>query len=209
MIIASENLFFEYDNKAQFSYPDFKLKEKETLLVLGKSGVGKTTLLHLLAGFVEPKQGEINLLSEPFSSLNKSKRDKKRGNLIGIVFQKPHLINALNAHENVIVAAKASSSTIDKAYIDSLFLELNITEQQFKYPNTLSVGEQQRVSIARALANKPKLLLADEPTSALDDENCNAVINLLLKAAEINESALVIVTHDNRLKTKIKNHIEL
>lgn len=209
MIIASENLFFKYDDKAQFSYPDFKLKEKETLLVLGKSGVGKTTLLHLLAGFVEPKQGEINLLSAPFSSLNQSKRDKKRGNLIGIVFQKPHLINALNAHENVIVAAKASSSTIDRAYIDSLFLELNITEQQFKYPNTLSVGEQQRVSIARALANKPKLLLADEPTSALDDENCNAVINLLLKAAEINESALVIVTHDNRLKTKIKNHIEL
>lgn len=209
MIIASENLFFEYDDKAQFSYPDFKLKEKETLLVLGKSGVGKTTLLHLLAGFIEPKQGEITLLSEPFSSLHQGKRDKKRANSIGIIFQKPHLINALNAHENVIVAAKASSSTIDKAYIDSLFLELNIIEQQFKYPNTLSVGEQQRVNIARALANQPKLLLADEPTSALDDENCDAVINLLLKAAEINKSALVIVTHDNRLKMKIKNHIEL
>lgn len=209
MILASENLFFKYDDKAQFSYPDFKLREKETLLVLGKSGVGKTTLLHLLAGFIEPKQGKINLLSGSFSGLIKGKRDKKRGNSIGIVFQKPHLINALNANDNVVVAAKSSSSEIDNAYIDSLFSELNIAEQQYKYPNTLSVGEQQRVNIARALANKPKLLLADEPTSALDDENCDAVINLLLKVAEINKSALVVVTHDNRLKEKIKNHIEL
>ena len=209
MILASENLFFNYDDKAKFSYPDFKLKEKETLLVLGKSGVGKTTLLHLLAGFIEPKQGSIELLSKSFSSLNQRKRDSERGKSIGIIFQKPHLINALSSHDNVVIAAKASSSIIEKAYIDSLFSELNISEQQHKYPNTLSVGEEQRVNIARALANKPKLLLADEPTSALDDENCDAVIELLLKAAEINESALVIVTHDNRLKEKIKNHIEL
>jgi putative ABC transport system ATP-binding protein len=209
VILASENLFFNYDDKAKFSYPDFKLKEKETLLVLGKSGVGKTTLLHLLAGFIEPKQGLIELLSKSFSSLNQRKRDSKRGKSVGIIFQKPHLINALSSHDNVVIAAKASSSIIDKAYIDSLFSELNISEQQYKYPNTLSVGEQQRVNIARALANKPKLLLADEPTSALDDENCDAVIDLLLKAAEINESALVIVTHDNRLKSKFKNQIEL
>jgi len=209
VILASENLFFKYDGKAQFSYPDFKLKEKETLLVLGKSGVGKTTLLHLLAGFIKPNQGSIELLSESFSNLNNRKRDDKRGKSIGIIFQKPHLINALSSHDNVVIAAKASSSLVDKAYIDSLFSELNISEQQYKYPNTLSVGEQQRVNIARALANKPKLLLADEPTSALDDENCDTVINLLLKAAEINKSALVIVTHDNRLKAKIKNHIEL
>ncbi len=209
MILASENLYLNYNDKAQFSYPDFKLKEKETLLVLGKSGVGKTTLLHLLAGFIKPKKGCIKLNSEPFSDLSQRKRDSKRGNSIGIVFQKPHLINALNAYDNVVIAVKASSSFIDKVYIDSLFSELNISEQQYKYPNTLSVGEQQRVNIARALANKPKLLLADEPTSALDDENCDAVINLLLKAAEINNSALVIVTHDNRLKAKIKNYIEL
>lgn len=209
MILASESLFFIYDDKTQFSYPDIKLKEKETLLVLGKSGVGKTTLLHLLAGFIVPKQGSVQLLSHPFSKLIQRKRDAKRGKSIGIIFQKPHLINALSSHDNAVIAAKASASDFDKAYIDLLFSELNISEQQYKYPSNLSVGEQQRVNIARALANKPKLLLADEPTSALDDENCDAVIELLLKAAEINESALVIVTHDNRLKEKFKNQIEL
>lgn len=209
MILASENLFFNYNDKAKFSYPDFKLKEKETLLVLGKSGVGKTTLLHLLAGFIKPKQGTIDLLSEPFSSLSTRLRDRKRGESIGIIFQKPYLINALSSHDNVVIAAKSSSNEIDSAYINVLFTELNITEQQHKRPSKLSVGEQQRVNIARALANKPKLLLADEPTSALDDENCDAVIELLLKAAEINKSALVIVTHDNRLKEKFKNQIEL
>ena len=209
MILASENLFFTYDDKTSFSYPDIKLKEKETLLVLGKSGVGKTTLLHLLAGFLDPKQGFVELLANPFSVLNQRKRDVKRGMSIGIIFQKPHLINALSSHDNVVIAAKASASAVDKTYIDSLFSELNISNQQNKYPNELSVGEQQRVNIARALANKPKLLLADEPTSALDDENCDAVIELLQKAADLNESALVIVTHDKRLKAKFKNQMEL
>ncbi len=183
--------------------------EKEQLLVLGSSGVGKSTLLHLLGGLLTIKHGSIELDGQDMTQLANEKLDRFRGEKIGIVFQKNHFIASLSVMENLKVAQYFSNKKEDEAKCMSLLERLNIADKAYKSINTLSEGQKQRVAIARALANNPKLLLADEPTSALDDDNCKEVITLLEEQAEITGAALVIVTHDARLKDIIPNQITL
>lgn len=209
MILATEKLRFGYDDKVQFSYPDIQINKNEELLLLGKSGSGKTTLLHLLSGFLKPSSGSIQLLGEKFSNLSTAQKDKFRGKHIGMVFQKPHLIKAISAINNIKVAAKASGIPLEVDYYEHLLDVLDVIDKKNMVPGRLSLGEQQRVNIARALACHPQLIFADEPTSALDDENCDRVFDILLKVKEINHSALMIVTHDNRLTSKVKTHVHL
>ena len=206
-MLETKNLRFKYDDDSVLSFPDIKTS-KENLLILGASGVGKTTFLHLLSGLLKPLEGEIDLIGTTISKLTMTEMDRFRGKNIGIVFQKPHFINSLTVKENLQLAQYISKK-IDKTRINSLLESLGIEDKANKKTLNLSQGEKQRVAIALAIVNSPKLILADEPTSSLDDLNCDKVINLLKNQAAKYKAKLIIITHDYRLKKHFKNTLSL
>ena len=206
-MLETKNLRFKYDADSELSFPDIKTS-KENLLILGASGIGKTTFLHLLSGLLKPLEGEIDLIGTPISKLTMSEMDRFRGKNIGIVFQKPHFINSLTVKENLQLAQYISKK-IDKTRISSLLESLGIEDKANKKTLNLSQGEKQRVAIELAIVNSPKLILADEPTSSLDDLNCDKVINLLKNQAAKYKAKLIIITHDYRLKKHFKNTLSL
>ena len=207
-MIKTESLKFSYDEKKYFDFPDINLDSGENLLIIGNSGIGKTTLLHLLAGILKPGSGSISISGLDISKFSDTELDKFRGDNIGIVFQKPHFISSLTINENLKLAQYLSPSKISgdaKKILESL----NIKDKYQQKPNQLSEGEKQRASIALALINYPSLILADEPTSSLDDFNCNNVIKLLKKQAKDHKAQLIVITHDARLKKHFKNNLNL
>jgi putative ABC transport system ATP-binding protein len=208
-MLETKNLSFFYNKDTQFSFPELKCNSSETLLITGNSGKGKTTLLHLLAGLLRPKKGEIILENTDISSLSERELDQFRGKNIGLILQQSHFIASLSVLENVVLASWLATGKKAVQKAEKLLEELDLVNQKHKLPSQLSIGQQQRVSIARALINQPKLLLADEPTSSLDDENAMVVANLLEKLAKEYHAALVIVTHDKRLKDKFSNQLNL
>ena len=207
-MISTKGLNFRYNEQASFSFPDINLGKDENLLIIGSSGIGKTTLLHLLAGLLESNSGSINLYGQDISKLTQHQIDKFRGQNIGIVFQKPHFVNSLTVKENLQLAQYLGNKKDQNRIIDILS-SLDILDKQNKKPKKLSQGEKQRASIAMAIVNSPKLILADEPTSSLDDENCDRVIKLLKKQASEFKAQLIVITHDNRLKKHFKKSIKL
>jgi len=208
-MLQTVSLFHQYKGTQRFDFPDINCNPSETILVLGKSGVGKTTLLHILAGILMPKGGEVHINNKSLYNLSGNQLDKFRGQNIGLVFQKPHFVQSISAEENLLLSQKVAGQPIDRKSVSNLFDKLNISGRKNAKAFQMSQGEQQRLSIARALINKPKVILADEPTSALDDDNCNNVISLLQQQAIDVNASLVIVTHDNRLKNIFSNYIEL
>jgi len=207
-MISTKGLNFKYNEQASFSFPDINLSKDENLLIIGSSGIGKTTLLHLLAGLLESNSGSINLYGQDISKLTQHQIDKFRGQNIGIVFQKPHFVNSLTVKENLQLAQYLGNKKDQNRIIDILS-SLDILDKENKKPKKLSQGEKQRASIAMAIVNSPKLILADEPTSSLDDENCDRVIKLLKKQASEFKAQLIVITHDNRLKKHFKKSIKL
>lgn len=207
MILKATSLQYTHPEQKPSIFPDVQVDSGESLLILGKSGSGKTTLLNLLAGLLDPTSGEVVLDGIKLSSISGQKLDLFRGKNIGIVFQKPHLIAALNVRQNLELTHFFSKKKGQE--ISLLLTELGIKEKENSSVLTLSEGEAQRVSIARALANSPKLILADEPTSSLDDENTEKVIQLLKAQAAKIGAALIIVTHDQRMKNHVSNFIEV
>ncbi len=207
-MIKTESLKFSYDGKKYFDFPDINLDSGENLLIIGNSGIGKTTLLHLLAGILKPESGSINISGTDISKFSDTELDKFRGDNIGIVFQKPHFISSLTINENLKLAQYLSPSKTSgdaKKILESL----NIKDKYQQKPNQLSEGEKQRASIALALINSPSLILADEPTSSLDDFNCDNVIKLLKTQAKDHKAQLIVITHDARLKKHFKNNLNL
>lgn len=207
-MIKTESLKFSYDGKKYFDFPDINLDSGENLLIIGNSGIGKTTLLHLLAGILKPESGSIIVSGTDISKFSDTELDKFRGDNIGIVFQKPHFISSLTINENLKLAKYLSPSKTSgdaKKILESL----NIKDKYQQKPNQLSEGEKQRASIALALINSPSLILADEPTSSLDDFNCDNVIKLLKKQAKDHKAQLIVITHDARLKKHFKNNLNL
>lgn len=208
-MLQTRALSFEYTPQKSFQFPDIQCSPKETLLILGQSGCGKTTLLHILAGLLRPKSGTVELAGTNLATLSGTALDAFRGKQIGVVFQQSHLIKALNVQENLQLAAYLSNQRQDAAKVQKMLASLNLSDKLYSAANQLSLGEQQRVAIARALINEPVLILADEPTSSLDDKNCEEVFNLLQAQAEAYNAGLVIVTHDIRLKEKVANQVIL
>ena len=207
-MIKTESLKFNYDGKKYFDFPDINLDSGENLLIIGNSGIGKTTLLHLLAGILKPESGSINISGTDISKFSDTELDKFRGDNIGIVFQKPHFISSLTINENLKLAqylSRSKTSGDAKKILESL----NIEDKYQQKPNQLSEGEKQRASIALALINSPNLILADEPTSSLDDFNCDNVIKLLKKQAKDHKAQLIVITHDARLKKHFKKNLNL
>jgi ABC-type lipoprotein export system ATPase subunit len=208
-MISTKNITFSYNKEQTFIMPDLFCQAGNTILVTGNSGKGKTTYLHILAGLLKPNSGEIIIDNKEISHLKGSKADKFRGKNIGVVFQKSHFIASLSVLENLEMASWLATGKKHKIRAKELLQKLDISEQAHKLPSQLSVGQQQRVSIARALMNEPKVLLADEPTSSLDDKNADNVIELLETLSKEYKTALIIVTHDNRIKEKFTNQITM
>ena len=207
-MIKTKGVEFNYDNQVFFKFQDIDLKSSENLLIIGSSGIGKTTLLHLLAGLLESSSGSIKLFEKELSDLSSHQLDKFRKNNIGIVFQRPHFVNSLTVKENLQLAQYIANKK-DNNRIENILKNLNIFDKSDKKTNQLSQGEKQRASIALAIVNSPKLILADEPTSSLDDINCDNVIKILKKQATDFGAQLIVITHDSRLKKHFKNSIEL
>lgn len=208
MLLTTE-LNFGYNSENKFRYPAMESNADKPLLITGKSGCGKTTLLHLLGGLLIPNNGNIKINDTDVTELSTAALDAFRGKQIGIIFQKPHFIASMNVWDNIVMSNYCSGKKEAAEHIRKITSHLNIDQLLHKPVLQLSQGEQQRVSIARAVSNKPSLLLADEPTSSLDDENAEQVIALLKQLSAIVSSTLVIVTHDERVKKHFTNTIQL
>lgn len=208
-MVSVSSLTYEYGSEKTLFFPDFAVEKGKSCLVLGNSGSGKTTLLHLLGGLLRIQQGRIQIEDLDISRISESQADKFRGKHIGFVFQKNHLIPALTVRKNLLMAAFLANLPQDENRVDEVLAQLGLWEKKNARVSELSQGQAQRAAIARAVLNKPDLILADEPTSALDDFNCERVISLLMNVSSQNQSTLVVATHDQRLKSIIPKQVQI
>jgi ABC-type lipoprotein export system ATPase subunit len=208
-MIEVSGLNYSYPGGKSIRFNDFSVRENEHWLLLGESGSGKTTLLHLLGGLLKSQGGKIEVKGINLAALSESELDRFRGQHYGFIFQKNHLIQSLSVKKNLLMAPFLAELKQDEKRVDIVLNQLGLAENKNSKINALSFGQAQRVAIARAVLNKPALILADEPTSALDDKNCERVVQLLLNVASQSGSTLIIATHDQRLKSKINNHIRI
>ena len=175
----------------------FELNDGEFVVVLGSSGAGKTTLLNLLGGMDNATEGEIILDGKSVTALNKRGLTEYRRNDVGFVFQFYNLMPNLTAKENVEIAVEICKDHLDP---DEVLKEVGLDERTNNFPAQLSGGEQQRVSIARAIAKNPKLLLCDEPTGALDYNTGKKILKLLHDVSRERNRLVIVVTHNSALK---------
>ena len=208
-MLAAKSIKYSYNSNNSFEFPDFCLESTEDLLIIGDSGVGKTTFLNILGGLLLPQSGSITLNETNYSDLSSKDLDKFRGKNIGIIFQSPYFVNNLNLMDNLLFSLFLSKNHQDKNVVIELLNQVGLKDKIYSKPNDLSQGEKQRASIALALVKKPNLILADEPTSSLDDNNCDLVVSLLKEQSQLSKCKLIIITHDARLKKHFKNSIKL
>ena len=206
MSITLHDLKFHYPKssaKSVLSIDAWHVSAKDKLFLHGPSGCGKSTLLNLISGVLSTSHGEINVLAEPLHHMNARQRDRFRANNIGYVFQQFNLIPYLSAIENIELAShfakKMAKARLIKN-IQTLLVRLALSETEWHKPvSQLSIGQQQRIAIARALINQPKLFIADEPTSSLDQQNTQQFMSLLMTLCDENDMTLLFVSHDTRL----------
>jgi len=209
-MIHTDNITFQYKNNNHiFSFPNITLDKQENLLILGKSGVGKTTFLHLLAGLLKPKEGCIIIDNVDIDTLSNAKLDQFRGKNIGLVFQKKHAIPTLNVFQNLEARLFFGKKPSNSKKIEAILKQLDLLDFKKKKVNELSEGQLQRLGIALSVIHNPQVILADEPTASLDDENCKIVIDLLIKQAKQTDANLIVITHDYRIKSYFQNSITL
>ncbi|MCF0071642.1 ATP-binding cassette domain-containing protein [Dyadobacter sp. CY261] len=208
-MISSNQLRFAYSAQKSFTFPDIRCNDKETLLILGQSGKGKTTLLHLLALLLKPEAGDVVIAGKSVKSLTPQEITATRAKHIGIIYQRPHFVSSLSVMDNILLSNYLANQKEDRQKACQLAEQLGFVDHLSKKTNQLSQGEQQRVSIARSLMNNPNIILADEPTSNLDDDNCQRVIQLLKNQSAQIGASLLVVTHDQRLKDEFSNQVFL
>jgi len=189
---------------------DLTIDSKDSLALLGRSGSGKTTLLHVLGGLVEPTAGTVEWQGRPLAALDAAARGAVRAHGIAYVFQGGNLLPYFTAFENVAFAARVSGGDADPALAPGALLELvGLAAKVDHLPAELSGGEAQRVSIARALAQRPQLLLCDEPTGHLDSDTGERVLELLQALQQEFGFAVVVATHDADVAARLSRAIEL
>ncbi|MFC4249904.1 ABC transporter ATP-binding protein [Sinimarinibacterium flocculans] len=208
-VLQIDNLGFSYGQRTVLRLDTLTLNEGDTCAVIGPSGCGKTTLLHLIAGLLQPAQGSVAVCGQRLDALDASARDRFRGHHLGIVFQRLHLLPALDVLENLLLAQRLARVSPDAKDARRLLDALGVGEFARARPAQLSQGQAQRVAIARALVHRPALLLADEPTSSLDDDNAERAIDLLQDQARAVGAALLVVTHDRRIRGWLAREVQL
>jgi putative ABC transport system ATP-binding protein len=188
--------------------PQFSLAEEMQVGLSGESGLGKTTLLHLIAGILKPDAGTIRLSGTEVSNLPESARDRLRSTHIGYIFQTFNLLPAFSCLENLLVAMSFAGGA-NRERAKSLLERVGLGSRLHHYPRQLSTGQQQRVAVARALANGPRLILADEPTGNLDHVNAVEVLRLIRETCAENKAALLLVSHDREVLAGFASVVEL
>lgn len=177
------------------------IKPGKLTVLSGPSGSGKSTLLYIIGGLERPESGEVIFEGEPLNTFNDNKLDEYRNRRIGFVFQMHYLLPDFTALENVTMPALIGGQSAGAAreQAEVLLRDLSLIERRDHYPNQLSGGEQQRVAVARALINSPKLILADEPTGNLDSENAGLLLKLFRKLVDHTGVSILVATHDAEL----------
>jgi putative ABC transport system ATP-binding protein len=208
-MIQARGITHTYDGHTVLRLDQLSVAAGDACLILGGSGSGKTTLLHILAGILKPSAGEVQIGGTALGSLNGGALDRFRGQKIGIVLQRFHLIAAITVLQNLLLAQVLAGKPRDAAAAEQVLADLGVAQRKHAYPRELSHGQAQRVAIARAIVNRPLVLLADEPTSNLDDANCEEAFKLIRGEAEKRNAALIIATHDARIKNAVANRVEL
>ena len=194
-MITAKNIKKKYNDQEVLRGIDLKIDKNEFVVILGASGSGKSTLLNILSGLEKSDSGEVVYDNESISDYSEKQLTKFRKDKIGFVFQQYYLLNNLTVEQNVKVGANLANN---KEYVD-IIKYLGLEEKLSKYPNELSGGEQQRVSIARALAKKPTVLFLDEPTGALDEETGRKILEYLLKLKDKSHFTMIMVTHNENI----------
>lgn len=189
-----------YRNVIAVAVPQWRAEAGAAWLLAGPSGCGKSTLLHLLAGLMVPTEGNVTVAGTNLGSLTESVRDRFRGRTVGLVPQRLHLIGALTVRENLRMAQTLAGIAVDDARLTGLLEAVGVAELAQRYPRELSQGQAQRVAVARAVVNRPALVLADEPTANLDDAHAAQALELLRAQAALVGATLVVASHDHRVK---------
>jgi len=207
-----EGLRFRYPGRSDWTVAidDLRLGAGEAMLLAGGSGRGKSTLLHLIAGLLEPDEGRIVVAGQDVHALSGAARDLFRGDRIGVIFQTFHLLNGFTARENVMAALMFSRRprSEHRSRADDLLARLGI-ERPEAMPEHLSIGQQQRVAVARALASEPALVLADEPTASLDPDNAATAMDLVRDGCRDVGAALLCTSHDPRMADRFERRVAL
>lgn len=210
-MVKVEGVQFQYGAEGpRMDFPDVACAQGERMLLLGQSGTGKTTLLHVLCGMLRAQAGTVEVAGRDLRASSDRDLDVWRGQELGIVFQRAHFVQSLSLEENLALPHQLTQGRVPAEVLErmaSMLDRLGIAHRAQARPHELSVGEQQRASIARALLHQPKVVFADEPTSALDDENAAAVMDILDREAA--DATLVVVTHDQRLKDRYPHCVTL
>lgn len=183
------------------------IQSGEQIALVGPSGSGKTTLLHLISGLLTPTAGEITFNDIVLSSMPETWRDTWRAKAVGYVFQKLNLLPSLTVLDNLLVAmsfANVIPKKDQRQWASQLLDQVGLSDKLGKFPHQLSMGEQQRVAAARAVINKPSLILADEPTASLDQDNGLLVLDMLRQFAKESGSILVVSTHDRQIMNQFE-----
>ena len=194
-MITAKNIKKKYNDQEVLRGIDLKIDKNEFVVILGASGSGKSTLLNILSGLEKSDSGEVVYDNESISDYSEKQLTKFRKDKIGFVFQQYYLLNNLTVEQNVKVGANLVNN---KEYVD-LIKDLGLEDRLSRYPNELSGGEQQRVSIARALAKKPTVIFLDEPTGALDEETGRKILEYLLKLKDKSHFTMIMVTHNENI----------
>jgi len=200
--------------------PELYVADGEQIALIGTSGSGKTTLLHMIAGILAADSGNIVFGFDPSKpdggagsvdvmTLSEPQRDVFRGRNIGYIFQTHHLLPGFTAMENVLLGMSFTGRAHDRNWAQHLLQQVGLSDRLNYKPQKLSVGQQQRVAVARALANRPRLVLADEPTGALDADNAQQVLDLIRKLCTEVGSSLLLVSHDLNIARQLPRVLNL
>ncbi len=194
----------EGDRHMVVNIDHFYMTSGAEMALAGESGSGKTTFLHLISGVLKPDSGEIHLDGKRMDILPEAGRDSLRSNLLGYVFQNFNLLQGMTALENVELAMRFGKGVNQERAV-SLLKRMGLSERLHHYPRQLSMGQQQRVAVARALANRPRLVMADEPTAHLDHIRGKEAVNLMREVCREFEAALLVVSHDREVLSNFKH----
>lgn len=210
-MIEVRELCLNYSTKAEtlrvIDIPEWSVEKGEQIAIYGSSGSGKSTLLHLLAGVLIPTNGVVRVCGEEISSMSEAQRDRFRARRIGYVFQNFNLLQGYSAIDNVLMGMTFCSVKADRKVAKALLEKVGIGARLKHTPSEMSLGEQQRVAIARSLAKKPEVVLADEPTGSLDPKNKMQVVDLLRSMCSELGSTLILVSHEENVIDKFENKV--